>query len=182
MPPQAFLSHSSLDRSIAEQVCAGLESRGLRCWMAPRNLRPGRNYGAAIVDAINQSSALVLIWSRHSNASSHVVREVERAVAKALIVYPLRIEPVTPSKELEYFLAGDHWIDVAARDLQRPIENLANLIAPLTRAGRASVPPDSRLERRRAAQLFNEIAPDEWRRVTKQDSWGWVRRLFAERD
>lgn len=180
--PQAFLSHSSRDRPIVQQICNGLESRGLRCWMAPRDLRPGINYGASIVDAINQSNALVLVWSRNSNASSHVVREVERAVAKAVVIIPLRIEVVTPGKALEYFLAGDQWIDAHETDLDRPLTDLAKLIASLTNELRASVPPDSTIARRKAEQVFNEIAPDEWRRARRPSPWAWLRRLFAERD
>lgn len=161
----------------------GLESRGLRCWIAPRDLRPGANYGASIVDAINESTALVLVWSRHSNVSRHVIREVERAVSKSVTVFPLRIEPVIPTKELEYFLAGDQWIDVGGmKDLDHPLEHLARLISTSTAGARLSAPPDSKYERRKATQLFNEIAPDEWRYAHKNEPWGWFRSLFAERE
>jgi hypothetical protein len=76
----AFISYSSLDKPTADAACAMLESLGIRCWIAPRDVMPGREYGAAIVDAIHQSRVLVLVFSSHANQSPQVGREVERAV------------------------------------------------------------------------------------------------------
>ena len=41
-----FLSHSSKDKTIADAACAVLEQRGLRCWIAPRDIRPSDDWGA----------------------------------------------------------------------------------------------------------------------------------------
>ena len=47
-----FISYSSQDAEVAERVVASLEARGLRCWIAPRDVAPGVPYGEALVDAI----------------------------------------------------------------------------------------------------------------------------------
>jgi hypothetical protein len=44
-----FVSYSSRDKAIADSVVHWLESAGVRCWIAPRDPVPGRNYGAQIV-------------------------------------------------------------------------------------------------------------------------------------
>ncbi|MGO9039968.1 MAG: toll/interleukin-1 receptor domain-containing protein, partial [Steroidobacteraceae bacterium] len=48
-----FVSYASADAGIAEQACAALEAAGVPCWIAPRDVRPGDPYAAAIVEAIN---------------------------------------------------------------------------------------------------------------------------------
>lgn len=54
---------------MADAVYAGLEARGIRCWMAPHKIRPGTDWGAAIIEAIETSKVMVLIFSAHANAS-----------------------------------------------------------------------------------------------------------------
>jgi TIR domain len=78
----AFLSYASPDAVVANQVCEYLESHGVSCWMAPRDVKPGAAYADAIVRAINEASALVLVLSAAAMASEHVSREVERAGSK----------------------------------------------------------------------------------------------------
>lgn len=51
-----------------------LESRGIRCWIAPRDIIPGEDWGAAIIDAIKDARAMVLVFSSHSNESDQIKR------------------------------------------------------------------------------------------------------------
>jgi hypothetical protein len=39
--PDVFISHSSRDRSDAQALCRALAGRGVRCWMAPRDIPAG---------------------------------------------------------------------------------------------------------------------------------------------
>ncbi|HAH65240.1 MAG TPA: toll/interleukin-1 receptor domain-containing protein, partial [Rhizobiales bacterium] len=73
-----FISYSSKDKPIADAVCAGLEANGLRCWIAPRDILPGADWGGAIIDAITGSKVMVLIFSGNANSSPQIKREVER--------------------------------------------------------------------------------------------------------
>ncbi|MDR0948902.1 MAG: toll/interleukin-1 receptor domain-containing protein, partial [Lachnospiraceae bacterium] len=47
MAYDVFISHSSVDKSIANAICHTLEANGMRCWIAPRDIPAGTNYGAA---------------------------------------------------------------------------------------------------------------------------------------
>lgn len=73
---KVFISYSSKQFREASQVCEYLERHGVLCWMAPRNIDPGSNYASQIVQAIRDSSALVLLASNHTNVSGHVSNEV----------------------------------------------------------------------------------------------------------
>ena len=107
----AFISYATADKAKAEEICAYLEARGLRCWIAPRDVRAGREYANEIIDAIERAPVLVLVLSAAANQSKFVRREVERAVTKGDPVIPVRIENVMPSTALELFVSATHWID-----------------------------------------------------------------------
>ena len=74
MKHTAFISHSAKDEAIADKVCDFLEAGGISCWIAPRDVIPGKNYGLAIVDAIDECAVFVLILTRESNKSGAPLR------------------------------------------------------------------------------------------------------------
>ena len=54
MKRTVFISHSSKDNAIGDEICRFLEANDISCWIAPRNVMPGKNYRAAIVEAIDE--------------------------------------------------------------------------------------------------------------------------------
>jgi hypothetical protein len=48
-----FISYSTKDKLAADATCAALEAAGVRCWIAPRDIMPGAEWGAAIVKALD---------------------------------------------------------------------------------------------------------------------------------
>ena len=125
MGHDVFISYSSKDRGTADAVCHLLESRGIACWMAPRDILPGANWAESIIDAIGAARVMVLIFSASANASVQIHREVERAVHRGLTVVPLRIEDTPPSKTMEYFISSPHWLDALTPPLDSHVERLA---------------------------------------------------------
>lgn len=126
-----FISYASNERKLADALCSTLESRGIRCWIAPRDVAPGKNYGEEIVDAIGVSRAVVLMLSSSSNTSAQVLREAERAVSKNVPIVTFRIEEVEPSKQLEYFISTYHWLDGIGSDFEASSRELADAIGHL---------------------------------------------------
>jgi hypothetical protein len=123
-----FVSHSSKDREAADAVSRVLESRGIRCWMAPRDIRPGASWGESILEAIGRVKMMVLLLSNNANTSPQVLREVERAVNKSVVIIPVRIENVMPSASLEYFLSTAHWLDAFESPLEQHCRHLADTV------------------------------------------------------
>ena len=101
MAHDVFISYSHKDKAIADAACAALEREGVRVWIAPRDISPGAEWGGAIIDAINNAKAMVLIFSANANDSPQIRREVERAVNKEVPILPFRIEAVEPTQSLE---------------------------------------------------------------------------------
>jgi hypothetical protein len=126
-----FISYSSKDKVVADAVCARLEARGVRCWIAPRDVLAGVPYGEAIIDAIHGVKVMVLVFSSSANTSGHIPKEVERAVSKGVALVPFRIENVTPAKSLDYFIGSVHWLDAMTEPLDEHLETLADTVLRL---------------------------------------------------
>ncbi len=128
MTHDVFISYSARDKAVADAACAALEANGTRCWIAPRDVPPGRSWAASLVEAIGRSRILVLILSEGSNASPQVNREVGEAVDNGLPIIPFRIEDVQPSDEMRYYIKSIHWLDALTPPLERHLSRLSALV------------------------------------------------------
>ena len=106
-----FVNYVSAEGAVTNSAYAALEKAGVSCWIAPRDVAPGRFYPEEIVRAIDAASALVLVLSQHSANSHHVLREVERAASKRHPVISLRTDNSPVPAGLEYFLNSSQWLD-----------------------------------------------------------------------
>jgi hypothetical protein len=140
MAHDIFISYSSKDKPIADATCAALEAKGLRCWIAPRDIVPGADWGESIIDGIGASKAFVLLLSANANLSPQIKREVERAVHAGLSIITMRIEDVQPSKSLQYFLSTPHWLDAMSPPLERHLTYLADVLRHILEDQPAPVP------------------------------------------
>jgi hypothetical protein len=146
MTHDVFISYSSRDKPIADGICATMEQNGVRCWIAPRDIRPGADWGESIVHAIAGSKVFVLVLSHFANASQQIKREVERAVNRGLPIIPYRIEDVMPAESLEYFISTPHWLDAFTPPIEQHAQYLAETVKrilkePLGDAAAAPMPP-----------------------------------------
>jgi hypothetical protein len=136
MAHDVFICHSSKDRTIANAICSKLEQNHIRCWIAPRDVLPGRDYAECIIDAISGTRLIVLVFSDNSNQSAHVHREIERAVGHGVAILPFRLEDVAPSPSLEYFISSAHWLDAITPPVEQHLDHLVGTVRLLLdRAG-----------------------------------------------
>lgn len=105
-----FISHSSIDKEIAEKVCAALEAKGLTCWIAPRDIVPGSEWAVAISNAIAEIKAMVVIYSANSQQSTQVPKEIALAEKRGKNILPYKIDDTELTGAFEYYLSGSHWI------------------------------------------------------------------------
>jgi uncharacterized RDD family membrane protein YckC len=131
MPHDVFISYATIDKPIADAVCAKLEERGIRCWIAPRDILAGMDYAEALISAVDSAKLMVLIFSSHANASENVKREAERAVHDGLPIIPFRIEDVQPNPSLQYYISAQHWLDALTPPLEQHILKLADTVSVL---------------------------------------------------
>jgi len=117
MKHRIFLSYSTKDQAAAEEICRALESQGLGCWIAPRDIAPGSQWGGSIVGAIEGCEAVLVLFSDASNNSPQVAREMEVAVAQRRPLIPVRIANAMPTDDMKYFLGVSHWLNAYERPL-----------------------------------------------------------------
>jgi hypothetical protein len=136
-----FVSYASKDKAAADTICMELEVRGIRCWIAPRDIGPGVPWAESIIDALEAAKVMVLVFSSAANASVQIHREVERAVHKDVPIVPLRIEDVLPTRTMEYFISTTHWFDAIRPPLEEHMERLVQgVTALLSRRVRSGTP------------------------------------------
>jgi hypothetical protein len=123
-----FISYSSKDKPFADAICNGLETHSIRCWIAPRDVPPGEDFPKAIINAINGSKIMVLIFSSHANASPHVTRELSKALSNGVMIIPFRIENAPMSESMEYLIGLPHWLDAITPPMDQHIDALVRRV------------------------------------------------------
>src|SRR5689334_13657008 len=97
MASQIYVAYTESDWQIANAVCAALERGGARGWVGFRDVPPGSDWRAASLQAIDASSACVLILSPYTTDDIAFVEPVNRARERGLPLIALRMgNHITP--------------------------------------------------------------------------------------
>jgi formylglycine-generating enzyme required for sulfatase activity len=140
MPPvsrDVFISHASADATLALRVCDGLEKRGVRCWIAPRDVRSDGTYGSEILKGLRECEVFLILVTDASAASEQVEREAERASHYNKRIIPVTIGQTEAGPRLEYYIAGRQRVHYPAAPDEGAIDRLIAVI-------RGTVVADSR--------------------------------------
>jgi formylglycine-generating enzyme required for sulfatase activity len=158
MATRLFISYASEDASIADGIRTGLEQAGVACWIAPRDIEPGTSFPAAITAAIQSCSAQVLLLTAQSNASRHVLSEVELAFNAGKPIIAVLIGKLTPSPDLQYFISTTHWFDADATFDDADLARLKIDIEKLLAGERVRLDEQHNRRRRRTALIAAAVA------------------------
>ncbi len=140
MAHDVFISYSEKDMETADTVCATLESHGISCWIAPRDVLPSKEWSEAIIDAIEECRIMVLVFTSNANASLQIHREIERGANHGVAILPLRVENVLPAKALEYFIGDVQWLNAAMPPSDTHLKDLAATIKLVLEGKKSCVP------------------------------------------
>jgi len=131
---QVFISYSNekidnttntrSDRDIADMICSALESEGIRCWIAHRDILPGEDWLSSIIDAVEQSKMIVLIFSSNTEKSQWVKDEITLALDNNMKIIPFRIEDFPPKGAFKILKLRSQWIDAFTPPLEKHIDIL----------------------------------------------------------
>jgi hypothetical protein len=92
-----FISYSSKDHGFAERLYADLQSKNVRCWFAPEDVKIGDKFRQKIDEAIRLYDKLLLVLTKSSVKSTWVEKEVESAFEKErkqnrAVLFPIRLD------------------------------------------------------------------------------------------
>jgi len=114
LPVRVFISHNQKDRVFVEQqLTEPLARRGIDTWYSNADIIPGENYIRAIEAGLLKSDWVIVVISRHSEASDWVRAEVRTALKDPRLhgrILPLMIDETIP-RELSDDLAPFHALD-----------------------------------------------------------------------
>ena len=111
MKYDVFISYSSHDQKVVEGLCAYLEQYKIRCFVAYRDIPRGVVWARAIVDALDESRMMVVVFSEHFNNSDQVDREIELASEDKKPILTFRISNDVFKGAKKYYLKNINWID-----------------------------------------------------------------------
>jgi hypothetical protein len=106
-----FISHASENAAEAMKLVTALEQAGLRCWIAPRNIRAGETYGDAIGAAVARlTKATLVLVSPQAEVSAGVKSELELARRYNHPIVPVILNNHPPGKGMLYYIGTSHWL------------------------------------------------------------------------
>ena len=111
MKYDVFISYSSHDQKVVEGLCAYLEQHKIRCFVTYRDIPRGVVWARAIVEALDESRMMVVVFSEHFNNSDQVDREIELASEDKKPILTFRITNDAFKGAKKYYLKNINWID-----------------------------------------------------------------------
>lgn len=122
-----FISYSSADKDIAAALAQILENFGKKVWYAPRDII-SRDYASAIVRAITDATHFVVILSKNSIKSQHVLNEVDLAfgeLKRNIKIMPLIIDENKLPPSFLYYLSRQQWSDAKNPPIEQRLMEFA---------------------------------------------------------
>ena len=103
-----FISYSSNDQDFADRLHADLQSKGVRCWFAPHDIKAGEKIHEQIDQAIRLHDKLLLILSFNTMKSEWVKTEIAKARKREVrdqrrVLFPIRLVPFETLRDWECF-------------------------------------------------------------------------------
>ena len=156
-----FISYSRKDKAVAQRVAHALSIQGYEVfWDA--EIPPGQKFDAYILSQLEQSDAVVVLWSKNSIASDYVKEEAEYAKNNSLLV-PVRIDEAALPFGFTRIHTTDllHWHgsiqDPNWRRVVRAIGSSLDDRASIRSEG--SLPPDEPIDASRRSEPVEAVKP-----------------------
>ncbi|MDE6401016.1 MAG: toll/interleukin-1 receptor domain-containing protein, partial [Clostridiales bacterium] len=173
-----FICHRTAepDQDIADAICTRLEERGLRCWIAPRNILAGsQNYERDILKGVENSRLFLLVSSFKSIYSEDCEKELKAAVLEDKALYSFRIDDTPYDGAFEKALSSVQWLD--AQD--DPYSHLEQLVVDVRSILARDEREKAELEEKRLSAREKERVLAEARRTREQERLDRLERIVS---
>jgi len=104
-----FISYKSDDEFFARGIVESLESIGVFCWIASRDITEGSAFNREIPPAIDKAELIILILTKKADESEEVQREIALATQGKKKILPINVDGCKPVN-LHYWLATIQWL------------------------------------------------------------------------
>ncbi|MBD5131370.1 MAG: toll/interleukin-1 receptor domain-containing protein [Clostridiales bacterium] len=173
-----FICHRTAepDQDIADAICSRLEERGLRCWIAPRNILAGsQNYERDILKGVENCRVFLLVSSFKSIYSEDCETELKAAVLANKALYSFRIDDTPYDGAFERALRDVQWLDGS----DDPYAHLEQLVIDIRGILARDEREKAELEEKRLAMRERERIDAENRRKKEQERLDRLERIVT---
>lgn len=163
-----FICHRTTapDQDIADAICSRLEERGLRCWIAPRNILAGsQDYERDIMKGVENCKVFLLVSSFKSIYSEDCEMELKAAVLSDKALYSYKIDDTPYDGVFEKALESVQWLDAT----DDPFAHLEQLVIDIKGMLARDEREKAELEERRIAAREKERIEAEQMRKREQE-------------
>jgi len=98
-----YIYYCSKNYSEATKICIFLESKGINCWMSPRNVLSSLDYTTQVTAAINDSALSILVATNETNNIDTLPNELNIIATKKKTLISFKIESFDISNALLYY-------------------------------------------------------------------------------
>jgi hypothetical protein len=161
----AFISHSSADATLASRIEKRLEREGLTAWLDRSEIRIGALLRDELYTSIEQSRAIVLLWSKRAAASRWVAAELLTAFHLGRFVIACALDDT----RLPQFLESTIWLDFRTK-VPRQLESLCRAVREAP--GRTTVPlPVPNVRSPELQQMIDRVAAEQSHELDLLERW-----------
>ncbi len=111
MKYDVFISYSTSDQTIVNDLSSYIEQHGLRCFVAHRNIPQGLIWSKAISEALNNSRLMLVVFSKAYNDSQQGDKEIELACEMQMPILTFRLSNDVYSGAKMYYLNNTKSVD-----------------------------------------------------------------------
>ena len=173
-----FICHRTAepDQDVADAVCTRLEERGLRCWIAPRNILAGsQNYERDILMGVENCRVFLLISSFKSIYSDDCEKELKAAVLSGKALYSYKIDDTPYDGAFERAMSAVQWLDAT----DDPYAHLEQLVIDIMGLLADDERQKAELEEKRLAMREKERVLAEERRARENERLERLERIVG---
>ena len=128
MAHDVFISHSNQDKAVAHAMCSRLEQAGIRCWIAPRDVRPGRNWGSEIIRGFGQCEGDDRGAERECEYFAPGYERGRARIRQGDRCHPRPHGGGGALGSARVFPSSEHWLDAITPPLEAHIDRLAHTV------------------------------------------------------
>ena len=128
-----FISYSTKDQDYVNIIKKTFEDNNIRFWIAPDSIPAGSEYTEVIVDAIENSTIIVLVLSDNSQGSVWVPKELDLALSNEKPIIPIHIDKSELNKKMRFRLSNLQ-IEEANENFEKKLSKIVSVIANIMKS------------------------------------------------
>jgi hypothetical protein len=124
MKNHVFISYSRDDETFVLKLVEEFEKRGIEAWIDQGYIVSGEAWRRQIVEAIDQSTAVIFVISPESVQSKYVLKEIEIAESADKKIIPLVYQQADFPPDIRFILTGLQQFDFTKGNYEKNIDRL----------------------------------------------------------